>query len=161
MQIRDFENGDIGEIFEIINSAAQKYKGQIPDECWHSPYMPIEELNSEIANGVNFRVLHKDGKILGVMGWQIIKDKTLIRHAYISPKEQGTGIGTALIKDIVSKSKFPILIGTWKAATWAIGFYEKNGFETLDEKETRRLLSIYWHINELQLNSSIVLQQII
>jgi hypothetical protein len=51
----------------------------------------------------------------------------------------------------------PILVGTWADATWAIRFYEKNGYRLLSRSETERLLKKYWKIPERQVATSVVL----
>jgi hypothetical protein len=51
----------------------------------------------------------------------------------------------------------PILVGTWKAASWAISFYEKNGYTLVSGKEKDRLLRKYWSIPERQIETSVVL----
>lgn len=43
-------------MFEIINTAAEAYRGVIPKDCWHEPYMPTSELETGIVRGVNRRV---------------------------------------------------------------------------------------------------------
>jgi hypothetical protein len=45
---------DLDEILEVINDAAQAYKGVIPADRFKDPYMPREELMHEIAHGVRF-----------------------------------------------------------------------------------------------------------
>lgn len=35
---------DFKAIYQVINDAAQAYKGIIPDDRWTEPYMPREEL---------------------------------------------------------------------------------------------------------------------
>jgi len=52
--IRKCTESDFDRILEIINDAAQAYKGVIPEDCWHEPYMPPEELKKEIEDGVVF-----------------------------------------------------------------------------------------------------------
>ncbi|HLA11520.1 MAG TPA: hypothetical protein VJ023_13115 [Pyrinomonadaceae bacterium] len=54
-------------------------------------------------------------------------------------------------------AKKPILIGTWKAADWAIRFYEKQGFRLVEEEEKNRLLKKYWAIPDRQVETSVVL----
>jgi GNAT superfamily N-acetyltransferase len=144
-------------ILEIINDAAQAYKGVIPADRWHEPYMPMAELESEIANGVRFYGYRADGELIGVMGIQDVKDVTLIRHAYVRTTSRRHGIGRALLEHLNSLSKRPVMLGTWKAATWAIGFYEKNGFFVVSEAEKSRLLRKYWTIPERQVEESVVL----
>ncbi len=75
------EQKDFNEIHEIINDGASAYRGIIPADRWHEPYMTEEELKKQIDEGVLFWSYTENGKILGVMGIQFKKDVTLIRHA--------------------------------------------------------------------------------
>ena len=157
MKIGPCEPADVPAIYEIVNDGAQAYKGVIPADRWHEPYMPLDELKSEIAKGVRFFGCRVDGRLVGVMGIQDVKDVTLIRHAYVRTRERRRGIGRALLEKLTSQTRRPILIGTWKAATWAIGFYEKNGFRVVSEDEKNRLLRKYWTIPDRQVEESVVL----
>jgi GNAT superfamily N-acetyltransferase len=160
MKIGPCEPADVPAIYEIINDAAQAYKGVIPADRWHEPYMSLDELKSEIAKGVRFFGCRVDARLVGVMGIQDVKDVTLIRHAYVRTKERRHGVGRALLEQLTSQTTRPILIGTWKAATWAIGFYQKNGFRVVGEEEKNRLLRTYWTIPDRQVEESVVLAQI-
>jgi N-acetylglutamate synthase-like GNAT family acetyltransferase len=144
-------------IFEIINDAAQAYRGVISDDCWKEPYMSSAELRYEIENGVVFWGLEQDGQLLGVMGIQDKNNLTLIRHAYIRAQVQKLGIGTRLLQHLENIIDKPILIGTWAAASWAISFYEKNGYTLVSDEEKNRLLGIYWSVPERQIETSVVL----
>jgi N-acetylglutamate synthase-like GNAT family acetyltransferase len=155
--IRECTESDFNRIFEIINDAAQAYKGIIPKDRWHEPYMPFEELKKEIENGVVFWGLEHDGQLLGVMGIQDKGEVTLIRHAYVWTRDQKLGIGTKLLQHLESLTEKPILIGTWAAASWAISFYEKNGYTLVSEEEKNFLLKKYWSIPERQVETSVVL----
>ena len=155
--IRQCKKSDFNTIFEIINDAAQAYKGIIPDDRWHEPYMPFEELMREIEAGVVFWGLENDEKLLGVMGIQHKEDVTLIRHSYVRTQAQKMGIGTTLLRHLESMTEKPVLIGTWAAALWAISFYEKNGYTLVSEEEKNRLLHRYWSIPERQVETSVVL----
>jgi GNAT superfamily N-acetyltransferase len=148
---------DLPVIFEIINQSALAYKGVIPPDRWHEPYMPMAELNSEIARGVRFYGCRVDGRLAGVMGIQEVKDVTLIRHAYVRTESRRLGIGQALLEHLNQLTARPVLIGTWKAATWAIRFYEKNGFKLVTDEEKSRLLRLYWTIPDRQVEESVVL----
>ena len=151
---------DLPAVLKIINEAAAAYKGVIPEDRWHEPYMSLAELESEIAKGVRFYGYRIRRRLVGVMGVQDVKDVTLIRHAYVHPKYQKQGIGRELLQHITQLSTRPKLIGTWKAATWAIRFYEKNGFTVVHEKEKNRLLKTYWTIPARQIEESVVLADI-
>lgn len=155
--IRKCLDSEIEVILEIINDASIAYKGQIPKDRWKEPYMPMSELQKEIADGVVFYCYENDGEILGVMGSQNVKDVTLIRHAYVRTKSRKGGIGTELLHFLIEKQEKPILIGTWKDAIWAIDFYLKNGFRMVTEEEKNILLKKYWNIPERQVETSVVL----
>lgn len=155
--IRKCIETDLKTIVNIINDAAQAYKGVIPDDRWHEPYMPFEELRHEIDEGVIFWCLEQDGRLIGVMGVQDRGDVTLIRHAYVSTQAQKKGIGTRLLKHLESTIKGPILIGTWAKASWAIAFYKRNGYTLLSDEEKNHLLGKYWSIPGRQVETSVVL----
>ncbi len=155
--IRKCEKSDFNRMFDIINGASQAYKGIIPEDRWHEPYMPPEELRKEIEHGVVFWGLEQEGRLLGVMGIQDKREVTLIRHAYVWTQTQKTGIGTKLLQYLERLTEKPILIGTWAAASWAISFYEKNGYTLVSEEEKNRLLRKYWSIPDRQVETSVVL----
>jgi len=142
---------------DIVNDAAVAYRGHIPADRWHEPYMPLEELRSEIAAGVRFLGVERAGALLGIMGSQEVKDVTLIRHAYVRTSERGHGLGTLLLKQLLATTTRPVLIGTWRAATWAISFYERHGFQVVGDEEKNRLLNRYWTVPDRQIETSVVL----
>jgi len=115
--VRQSTDQDFAAILEIVNDGAQRYKGVIPADRWHEPYMPAQELKKEIAAGVAFSVVEQDGSVVGVMGIQDKGDVTLIRHAYVATSAQRGGIGTKLLRHLESLTQKPVLIGTWAAAT--------------------------------------------
>lgn len=155
--IRKCTDSDFEVILEIINDAAQAYKGVIPVDCWHEPYMSREELKHEIEDRVCFWGFEDENALIGVMGIQDKGDVTLIRHAYVRSNKRNQGIGTGLLGFLESATEKPILIGTWADATWAVAFYKKNGYRLLPEKEKNQLLRKYWIIPERQVITSVVL----
>ena len=157
MTIRPCGAADLPAILSIVNDAAQAYKGVIPADCWHEPYMPLDQLQQEIRDGIVFWGYESDGSLVGVMGIQDRGDVTLIRHAYVHTAQRRKGIGEKLLRHLEGMTEKPILIGTWTAARWAIRFYEKNGYRVLSRPETDRLLRKYWTIPERQIETSVVL----
>ena len=155
--IRKCIDEDFEAIFDVINDAAIAYKGVIPSDRWHEPYMTKEELKAQIEDGVCFSCYVDDNEIIGAMGIQDKADVKLIRHAYVKTQQRNRGIGTLLLRELIKNSTKPILIGTWKAAHWAISFYEKNGFCLVDEEEKNYLLQKYWTIPDRQVETSVVL----
>lgn len=157
MKIRLCGDQDIAEIFAIVNDGALAYKGVLPADRWHEPYMPMEELRHEIASGVLFWGAQQGDALLGVMGIQRVQDVTLIRHAYVRTASQKQGAGKMLLHHLLGLATTPVLIGTWESATWAIRFYEKNGFERVTHEQKEMLLRKYWTIPERQVETSVVL----
>lgn len=148
---------DIDAICEIINDSARAYAGHIPDDRYHQPYMPKDELLSEIADGVVFYSYETGGSLVAVMGIQDRGPVTLIRHAYTRTERRGEGIGSKLLEHLLETTTKPVLIGTWRGATWAITFYQKHGFTLAGEEDKNRLLREYWSIPDRQVETSVVL----
>jgi GNAT superfamily N-acetyltransferase len=145
-------------ILSIVNAATERYRGAIPPDCWHEPYMDAPELAREIASGVTFwGTDDRDGQLAGVMGIQPVKDVTLVRHAYVRPDCQGQGIGGRLLRHLEALTDRRILIGTWADATWAIRLYESHGYSLIPRDETPALLDTYWEIPPRQVETSVVL----
>ena len=155
--IRDCTADDVEAIYTVINESAEAYRDVIPPDRWHEPYLPRDELAREIAAGVRFLGYLADGALVGVMGTQPVRDVTLIRHAYVLTRRRRGGIGSALLAAARARADTPVLIGTWAAATWAIGFYQKHGFRLLGTSDKTRLLNTYWTVPERQIETSVVL----
>ena len=153
--LRKCQLGDIDRIYLIINEAAKAYEGAIPADCYHQPYMPRDELEREWKQ-ITFFGWEINGELVGVMGFQPIKDVTLIRHAYVLPRWQKQGIGSKLLNHLKGLATSPrLLVGTWADAHWAITFYQKHGFSLLPNKD--ELLKTYWDIPRRQIETSIVM----
>jgi len=155
--IRKCTEPDVEAIYEIINDAAEAYRGIIPADRWHEPYMPREQLEQEINEGIEFWGFEEDRILVGVMGIQDKWDVTLIRHAYVKSRMRNRGVGSRLLRFLESTTKKPILIGTWADATWAVAFYQKHGYRLVSAEEKNRLLRRYWQIPERQVETSVVL----
>ncbi len=149
--------GDCNEILEIINDGAQAYKGVIPEDLWHEPYMARSELQRQLDEHVVFWGYSGGLSLAGVMGIQCLDDITLIRHAYIRNEYQHKGIGSMLLTELRKKADKPFLIGTWAAASWAIRFYQKHGFRLVPTAQVPVLLNEYWSISRRQAETSVVL----
>jgi GNAT superfamily N-acetyltransferase len=155
--IRMCREADFDAMYAVINDAAEAYRGVIPADCWHEPYMPRDELKREIAAGIVFWGWEAESSLLGVMGIQDKGAVTLIRHAYVRTAERNRGIGGRLLRFLEAGVDRPILIGTWAAATWAVTFYRKHGYRLLPPDEKDRLLRTYWTISDRQVETSVVL----
>ena len=155
--IEELSVRDAGTIYEVINKAARVYRGRIPEDCYHEPYMSEQELLRELRR-VTFFGWHgpENGTIVGVMGFERVLDVTLVRHAYVLPDHQKKGIGADLLARVERLTPAGrLLVGTWRDAAWAIRFYEKHGFKLMPDKD--RLLEKYWDIPRRQIETSVVL----
>ena len=158
--IREYVKSDSSKILYVINDAAVRYKGIIPDNCWHEPYMSEQELVDEFTDGVRMFGYNRNNKLIGVIGIQEIKDVILIRHAYTLTSYQGKGIGSALLKYLLKRNQNSrLLVGTWQSARWAIRFYDKFDFILHAKKQATQLLKKYWKIPLKQIKNSVVLER--
>jgi GNAT superfamily N-acetyltransferase len=155
--VRRCSDEERASILAIINAAAEAYRGVIPADRWHEPYMTSSELDDEIAAGVVFWGYETDGALLGIMGIQPLSEVALIRHAYVAPGSQRLGVGGALLDHLVGSTAQRLLVGTWAAADWAIRFYLRHGFEPVAPERTATLLKTYWTIPDRQIETSAVL----
>ncbi|MBI3401565.1 MAG: GNAT family N-acetyltransferase [Acidobacteria bacterium] len=155
--IRQCEPADAEGIYEVINDGASAYHGIIAPDCWHEPYMSREELAHEIASSVVFSGFYEDTQLAAVMGLQFVKDVALVRHAYTRTASQRRGLGAKLLSHVRSQTNRPMLIGTWTAATWAVRFYEREGFALVRNEDKAALLRRYWAIPDRQIDESVVL----
>jgi len=153
--IRECQPGDSKRICFIINEAAKAYEGVIPADCYHQPYMSMDELEREMKR-MTFSGWEANGELVGITGLEPIKDVTLIRHAYVLPRWQKQGIGSELLNHLKALVTTPrLLVGTWADAYRAIRFYQKHGFILLPDKD--ELLRTYWDIPQRQIETSVVL----
>tara|TARA_Y100000590_G_C15450990_1_gene912686 strand:+ start:315 stop:794 length:480 start_codon:yes stop_codon:yes gene_type:complete len=158
--IIEYSKSDASSILHVINNAASKYKGVIPDECWQEPYMSENKLLNEFNEGIRMFGYIQNKKLIGVMGIQELEKVTLIRHAYTLIQYQRIGVGKSLIKYLLSiNQNSSLLVGTWRKATWAIQFYKKFDFILLSKKRTIYLLKKYWTIPSKQIENSVVLEK--
>lgn len=153
--IRRCTDADTGRMYYVVNEAAKKYEGVIPADRYHQPYMSLEELKTEMKR-MEFSGWEEGSELVGVMGLEPVKGTTLVRHAYVLPEHQGKGIGGILLKHLMDTVTTPdMLVGTWAASYWAIGFYEKHGFVLREDKV--ELLKKYWDVPDRQIETSVVL----
>jgi len=116
--ISEYTKNDTSKILHVINDASLRYKGIIPDNCWHEPYMSEQELIDEFNDGVRMFGYHRNNKLIGVIGIQEVKDVILIRHAYTLTSYQNKGTGSELLEYLLKKNQNSrLLVGTWKGTS--------------------------------------------
>src|SRR5919107_1491203 len=102
----------------MIRPCRDGERDAIPADRWHEPYMPRDALDRDIAAGVAFWGYEAEGALAGIMGIQRVGDVDLIRHAYVAPGSQRTGVGGALLLHLLRGRTRRVLVGTWAAAEW-------------------------------------------
>ena len=158
--ISEYKKNDTSKILHVINDASLRYKGIIPNNCWHEPYMLEQELINEFSNGVRMFGYNHNNKLIGVIGIQKVEDVILIRHTYTLTSHQGKGTGSTLLEYLLKKNQNSrLLVGTWQDAIWAIRFYEKFGFILHAKDQSTLLLKKYWNISSNQSKNSVVLEK--
>ena len=159
--ISEYTKSVTSKILHVINNASLRYKGIIPGNCWHEPYMSEQELIDEFNDGVRMFGYHHNNKLIGMIGIQEVKDVIIIRHAYTLTSYQGKGTGSTLLEYLLKKNQNSrLLVGTWRHAIWAIRFYEKFGFITHAKEQSTLLLKKYWKIPSKQMKNSVVLEKV-
>jgi GNAT superfamily N-acetyltransferase len=154
--IRQCRKSDIDVIYFIVNEAAKSYERFIPTDCYHQPYMSMAELQTEFKR-MTFYGWEENGTLAGCMGFEPVKDVTLIRHAYVLPDWQNKGIGAMLLKKLIQLTKTKrLLVGMWEANEGAARFYKRHGFTIQLYKD--ELLKNYWNISARQIETSIVME---
>jgi GNAT superfamily N-acetyltransferase len=155
--IRPCAPAETDEILAVVNDGATAYRGVIAADRWNDPYMSADDLRQEIDDGVRFWGFFEGERLLAVMGLQEVGDVALIRHAYTRTANQGAGLGGALLEHLKNRADRPLLLGTWKAATWAVKFYQGRGFQLVPEDRKADLLRRYWKVPERQIEESVVM----
>lgn len=97
-----------------------------------------------------------DGVIRGVMGLQPLAEVTLIRHAYVDPALQNSGLGSALLRHLDTLTRQPVLIGTWAAAHWRSASTSATG-SLAPPEAAAALLEKHWTVSRRQMEVSVVL----
>ena len=79
-----------------------------------------------------------------------------VSRLVVLPDYQGKGIGSRLLNHLKLMTKTrQLLVGTWADATWAVNFYQNQGFKLMPDKDA--LLMEYWDIPQRQIETSVVL----
>lgn len=174
--ITPLSEADAEAIANVVNEAAKAYDDTIPEDCYSQPYLSLEELADELETtefygyavdsadsasmgvpDVTTDLADSAGALVGVVGFEEREDCSLVRRLYVLPDFRGEGIGSKLLDFALGQiATDPVLVGTWRDAEWAVGFYEKNGFTNLGTD--RELLRAYWDHSERRNAESVVLR---
>jgi len=139
----------------VINTAAGWYREFLPPEELHSPEMDESDWDAE-AERMTWWGAFSDHGLVGVTGSEPIGDVVLLRHLYVLPEHQRSGVAGALIRHVEETapgSTGMIVAGTYRANYKARGVLEKNGYRPAARSES--VLRTYYDIPEDRLLGSI------
>jgi hypothetical protein len=78
-------------ILTIINKSTNAYRDVIPIDRCHEPYLSFDDLHKEMRH-MTFFACEEDGMPLGVVGFQPVKDVTLLKNQYVHLEHQRRAI---------------------------------------------------------------------
>lgn len=139
--IREAKNSDIKTILSIWLDASIKAHSFMPAEYWKAKRNDMREIY--LPSSKNY-VFENKKEILGF----ISMSQNTVAAIFVTPKQQGHGIGSALLEFI--KSKYDELnLNVYKATTISINFYKKHGFviagEDIDTHTKQPQIKMKWH----------------
>jgi RimJ/RimL family protein N-acetyltransferase len=155
--VRALTEADRASALDVINLAAQWYREFLPPSEHHSPEMTPTKWDEEAAR-MTWYGAFADTKLIGVMGLEPREDVALIRHAYVLPRWQRGGAGSALLAHLEREARRSrIIIGTYAANHKARALLEKSGY-TLSA-DSAAVLRRYYAIPEDRLRASVTYEK--
>ena len=130
-EVRQATPGDRDTIYRIKRETIRPYVEQV----WGWDEELQERRFCESYDHTATQVVVVDGLAVGLLRVSERESAVFIDQVEITPKYQGQGIGTALIKDIVARGR-PVDLGVLKVNVDARRFYERLGFRVTGETET-------------------------
>jgi len=147
--IRRCEVSDADRIYKVIAKSAGAYEPLTREDV-------ETELERMIFYGVDFA-----GLLIGVIGYQPLKELALVRHAYVLSACQRQGWGSRLLERVEAQARADgfrrLLVGAYAENKGATDFYRRHGFEPVSDSQT--LLAAHWDIPDHQARRSLVLEK--
>ncbi len=158
IQIRLLTESDRGAALAVINTAARWYQEFLPAEEYHDPEMTLDDWAKE-AKRLSWYGAFGPDTLLGVMGLEYVKDVALLRHAYILPDRQRSGIGSLLRVYVEQQIRGVgrIVVGTYTGNYKARNALEAAGYTPSADSEA--VLRAYYDIPEDRLQSSVTYEK--
>lgn len=156
--IRELRPDDAARAVEVINAAARWYREFLPPEHLHEPEMDEAGWKAE-GQRMTWWGAFIDHSLVGVMGSEPIGEVALLRHAYILPRHQRQGVGSALREHVEEAlaGVERIIVGTYAANYKARGILEKGGYRLSADSES--VLRTYYAIPEDRLLTSVTYEK--
>lgn len=126
MIIRPFEKGDEKQVLTIWLEASIIAHDFIPAEYWKEKVNDMRDIY--LPSSKTYVYIQREE----VKGFLSLVDN-YIAALFVSPKEQGKGIGKELMKFV--KNLFPVLeLGVYSKNENSVAFYKKQDFQVINEK---------------------------
>lgn len=126
--IRSIAKHDIDKIMEIwLKSTVEAHKF-IPAKYWYDNYQVVKDMYIPLAE----TFVYEDEE--GIKGFISVIEKEFIGALFVDVKEQGQGIGKALIEEAMKNYK-KLTLAVYKENKPAVEFYKKRGFKIIKEQK--------------------------
>lgn len=141
MTITKPEDKDFKYIAEISNRAQEPFRAVCSQEELDSGYMEeaTEEIMRDTLKTREMLVAKEDDKVLGYVTFRKRNETaTWISCLFVDPDCQKMGIGRKLMEAVEKFARDNncqlVALETHSNATWAINFYQKLGYELVNDK---------------------------
>jgi len=156
--VRALGQKDAPEAVRLVNEAARWYADFLPPAEVAGPEMTVDAWTEE-ARRMTWYGAFDGAELVGVMGLEYADDTALLRHAYVRPDRQRTGVATTLhthLEDAI-RGVDRVVVGTYAANYKARAVLEKLGYRLSPDSEA--VLRRYYAIPEERLRSSVTYER--
>ena len=138
-------NEDINRLIEYKKKKIFEYAKDLSND-------EIDKINnyvtSEVPKLINeYCNIVVDNKVIGCLLLTNKDDGILLDEIYIEEEYRDKGIGSSLIKDVLSNNDI-VYLWVYKANEKAVSLYKRLGFNVIEETETRYYMKYKGDINE-------------
>jgi RimJ/RimL family protein N-acetyltransferase len=156
--IRPLTLADRRAALAVINEAARWYREFLLPEEYHEPEMTADEWDREARRLTWFGAFIGE-TLAGVGGLERVRDVALLRHGYVLPAFQRTGVGASLVERLEQEASGVerLVVGTYRGNYKARRALEKAGYRPSPDPEA--VLRAYYSIPEARLRSSVTYEK--
>jgi GNAT superfamily N-acetyltransferase len=142
----------------VINAAARWYREFLPPGDVHDPEMTAAQWEAEAQRLAWYGAFIAD-RLVAVAGLEYVRDAALLRHGYVLPEHQRTGIGGLLREHLEREVRGArrIIVGTYAGNYKARRALEKAGYRLSPDSEA--VLRAYYSIAEDRLTASVTYEK--
>lgn len=158
IMIRPLSIVDKQTALNVINSAARWYQEFFPTESYHEPEMTAEQWDA-ISQRMLWYGAFLDATLAAVMALEYRHDAALLRHAYVLPEYQRSGIGSSLREYLERQIQGVqrIIVGTYARNYQARGSLEEAGYRLSRNPGT--ILQTYYTLPANRLYTSVTYEK--